>query len=138
MLVSRGGRFMLKGWQQQGRGYIRRVLESVLFSRVGRFLRSLLWLRGTAQSVSERRNEYIAQLEYAAAAEEARNKELEERLEFKKREHTVLERIQGARSRKRKLGELLGEYSVQKRFSWKLPVILGGAFILLLLLFSQC
>jgi len=90
-----------------------------------------------AKSLAERRAEYIAKLERTAGVEEAKLKELEERLEFKRREASVLARVRAARQRRRKLWELLGEYGVgrPRLLRW---VLIGVGVLILFLLFKAC
>jgi hypothetical protein len=96
------------------------------------------WVFGkSVKSVSERRAEYIAKLEKVAELEEARNKVLEERLEFKRREAEVLARIKAARRHRRRLWELLGEFGVRKPglLRW---VLLGAFALILFLVVKAC
>jgi len=89
-------------------------------------------------SLSQRRDARIKELEHVAEVEEGKVKELEVRLEFQRREHEVLGRIQEARSRRRKVWELLGEYGIRRSVSWGRLVVVGGFLLLMLLLFIKC
>lgn len=94
----------------------------------------------TEKSLGEREDRLRA-LESVAEVEETRNVELEERLEFKKKEEEVLVRVRKARARKGRLRELLGEYGTPRSlWSTRSLVVLGaiGGFVLLLTLFGSC
>jgi len=78
----------------------------------------------------------IKELESVVEVEEAKNRELEERLEFKRREDEVLDRVRGARAREKKLWELLGEYGTKRSGLLKWVLIGGGLLLLILLMFT--
>ena len=101
--------------------------------------------KGSSGSLTEKSlgkgEAHIRSLESVAEVEEAKSKELEGRLEFKKKEEEVLVRVQKARARKRRLGELLGEYGTPRNpWSTRLLVTLGlgVGFVLLLTLLGSC
>lgn len=100
---------------------------------VSRFLSQKV-LGTESETLSQLRNDHIGKLEKTAEDEEAQNRELEERLEFKRREDEVLGRIRGARSHRAKLWELLGEYGTRRPRLLRWVIIGVGLFVLLSLL----
>lgn len=102
--------------------------------KVGLYLSSLV--RGRMPTIDE----YFKSIEKVAEAEEERNKKLEGRIELKKKEHDLKQRVYDARDKRKKLTELLGEYdpSVQKRQRMKWMVIVIFVFAVLMLMFKSC
>lgn len=103
------------------------------------FQASREWFEGkSAAPPPEYTEARIKYLQSTAEAEEAKTKEVEERLAYKRREREIVDRIQTTRAERLRLQADLGTYRRQRpRISiW---VIVGGlALLFIILLLSMC
>ncbi len=115
---------------------------TVRISRLLAWLREVFWAlpdvrRLWSKPMLEGRDRRIKALESKAAAVEGRNRELEGRLAFKKREAEVMRRVQEASSRKDSLWERLGDYGVRRPrlLRW---VLIGVGALLFVVMLTRC
>jgi len=126
-------RARVKGKSRERRREMFFLQDSRLFGALRMFFGKLKVVR----PLVERRSERISKLESIATSEEEKNKELEAHLEFKRREHEALGKIQAARTRRERLQGQLGEYGVRRPrlLRWGL---IGGGVILVLVWLIKC